>query len=240
IIIPFFILFSAWNSNANQALEQLASQSFRTTMPLWARDKLCGEIDIVLTGEKLEQIEKNEFINVLKKCTRLDGVIQNFEEKESWILPSDSPFPLKYDPVELRILIDIPLDQEKAQALFSNSGISERFSNYALKHAPLSRASNYRAENVLAPKPLEGDRLNTYFDTFFNFKDVVLESQFNYLNGDNSGAGWFRGDTRLVKDFQKYEIRSQAGDVYPQSYGFMQGRGIGGVLVSTDFTLDPY
>lgn len=209
-------------------------------MPLWARDKLCGDIDVVLTGEKLEQIEKNEFIAVLKKCTRLDGLIQSFDESESWMLPSDSPFALKYDPVDLRILIDIPLDQEKAQALFLNSGISERYSNYALKPAPFSGAINYRAEKTFSPKTFEGDSFNTYFDTFFNIKEVVIESQFNYLNGDNSGTGWFRGDTRAVKDFKKYEVRAQAGDVYPQSYGFMQGRGIGGLLVSTDFSLDPY
>lgn len=232
-----FIVIALLFSYASFA--QFVEQSFRTSMPFWSNGIECGEIDVVITGEKLEQVEKNSFINALSKCARNDKFKQVYEA-ESWLLPMHSPFPLKYDPVNLRIVGNIPLDETKAHEFVFANSMRERFGSEALPPAFFGGVLNYRVENTWAAKQIGGDNFSTYFDTFFNLNGFVLESQFNYLNGDTSGTGWFRGDTRIVKDFQDKEVRVQAGDVYPSSYGFMQGQPIGGVLVSTDFTLNPY
>src|SRR5690606_24037113 len=155
--------------------------------------------------EKLEQIEKNSFISVLRKCARSDKFKQLYEA-QSWLLPSHSPFPLEYDPVNLRIIDNIPLDDTKSHEFILRRTIEKKLGREALKPAPFGGVLNYRVEQTWAAKQIGGDSFNTYFDTFLNFNGVVLESQFNYLDGNSSGTGWFRGDTRLVKDFQHNEI----------------------------------
>lgn len=208
-------------------------------MPFWSNDTYCGEVDVVITGEKLEQVEKNSFINALSKCARHDKFKQVYAA-ESWFLPAHSPFPLSYDPVNLRIIGNIPLDDTKAHEFAFGVSAEQKFGQEALRPAPFGGVLNYRVEKSWGDKRISDESFNTYFDTFFNLHGVVLESQFNYIDSETSGKGWFRGDTRLVKDFQEQEIRVQAGDVYPSSFGFMQSQPIGGVLVSTDFTLNPY
>lgn len=224
----------AYGQNSAASFSQ---QSFQTTLPLLSERHHCGDVKVTILNETLEKIERESFVAALKKCSSID---EDIIGQMPWFKPERSPFRLSYNPVYLHININIPVELERSREHQLQMNMRERYAHEALAPAPIGGAINYRIEKTWAADELKEESFNTYFDSFFNINDFVLESKLNYYDQEQNGTGWFRGDTRLIKDIQKYDLRVQAGDIYPQNFGFMSGSSIGGVQVATDFSLDPY
>src|SRR5690606_31818142 len=108
----------------------------------------------------------------------------------------------------------------------------------AVYPAPVGGAVTFRGEKFWADDKIGGNYLLGGFDSFLNVNGYVLENQTVYQS--NLEHKWFRGDTRLVKDFNDKMIRTQLGDVNYQTVGFQTLRPIGGFSFSRNFTLNPY
>ena len=215
-----------------------AEQVYEAPIPVMMGSQRIGEIRARLKGETLESIEQKTLLIVLKAQVQ-KSVWSEVEKKSGWLNPQDLNFKLKYDPQNAVLVLDVPTELSRFKKLEVGEDFDAFYGDEARKPAPLGGAINYRVEKSWGSDLLGGEAFSSYFESFVNIGGVVLEGQMNYTD-DAQGQGWFRGDTRLVKDFQKNRVRAEAGDVYPSSFGFMPARPIGGVHVARNFTLDPY
>jgi outer membrane usher protein FimD/PapC len=221
------------------SLETFAEQSYEAPVPFWVGDRDCGEVKIKIKSESIELIERSSFFDALKICARSDYTA-SLGQLSDWFNPSKLPFAVQFDPTELKTLGDLPLEDLSPYEIFKSASVRDRLESESIAPSPFGGAINYRVNKEFANDIVGGDSFSSLFDSFVNMNGLVLESQLNYYDGPNSGTGWFRGDTRLVKDFQAQKLRTQVGDVYPQAFGLMSARAIGGVLIASDFALDPY
>jgi outer membrane usher protein len=215
-----------------------AQQEYEAPVPFMLGDMVLGEVRVRLKDEKAQFFDKKSLLPILK------GVLKKsqwapLENKGDWIKVEELPIKLVFNPESAMLEATIPTDMGANRRLDAIEDLRDIYAGQALATAPFGGAINYRLEKAWGADELGGETFSTYFDSFINMGGVVLENQANYL--DNPGqAGWFRGDTRLVKDFQPKRVRVEAGDVYPSGFGFMPARPVGGVHVARNFTLDPY
>jgi outer membrane usher protein FimD/PapC len=160
--------------------------------------------------------------------------ISNLEGE--WLIPRDTGLKLKYLPDILGLEIIIPLEKLTPQER-DLKVISENRAK-AIAPAPVGGAMTVRGEQYWADEKLGGNYFLSGFDSFVNAGGVVLENQSVYQS--NLQNKWFRGDTRVVKDFHESMIRTQAGDVNYQTIGYQTLRPIGGFNIGRNFFLNPY
>ncbi len=217
-------------------LHAQSSLAFDTEIPLYEREAFIGDVRVIFEGEELRSIDRSSLLRVIGKYLR-DDTIKSFEALPEMIDARRLPTGLRYDPSDLKLLLNISLENRKREDIDIMEDHTHRYDGEALRPAPFGGAVNYRLEQSWSN--LEEEKFFTgQVDSFVNVNDVVLENQTLYQS--NSDHPWYRGDTRLVKDFQKSLVRVQAGDVLPQVQGFMSGRPVGGFNVSKNFSLNPY
>lgn len=210
--------------------------AYEADLPLFDKERNLGDVKVTIEGEKLKFVDRDSLINVLKDHLK-DDTIKSFSALPPSIDPERMPLGIIFDPVELKLSLNLTLESRKQDNVDVMDGHQHRYDSEAIAPAPFGGAMNYRLEQSWAT--LKEDRHFTgQFDSFVNMKGVVLENQTLYQT--NNTRDWYRGDTRLVKDFQKSLVRVQAGDVYPQVQGFMSGRPMGGINISRNFALNPY
>jgi outer membrane usher protein len=195
-----------------------------------------GAVKVKVLGDKLISIEKNSLVQVLNEKLESGELYKISSLTDGWVLPEQVGFPLRYSPEVLGIISKIPLEKMTAKERLVKE-IAEN-KNRAITPAPVSGAVTARAEQYWADDRLGGNYFLGHADSFVNMKGVVLENQSVYQSNLNNR--WFRGDTRLVKDFNESMIRTQAGDINYQTIGFQTLRPIGGVSVGRNFFLNPY
>lgn len=206
-------------------------------IPLVEDEVLIGDVKSSIQGEHLLSVDRDSLATVLESVVTKE-VLKEIKAQGTSIVPEKLPFKLTFNHVELRLEMSPLLTQKEAVKTNLREDYDKQLGDKALSPAPFGGAINYRVEQTYAPEQLGGDFFNGQFNSFFNLKSVVLENQTIYQS-DQSNK-WFRGDTRLVKDFERAQIRTQAGDVYPQIQGFMQSRPLGGVSIGRNFSLNPY
>ena len=209
---------------------------YEAEIPLYDSDRQLGEVKVTIEGETLRSVERDSLVQALRDHLQPD-TLKSFEKLPPFIDPSQMPLGLIYDPVELKLNIKLSLQNRKQDEVDLMENHQHRYDGESINPSPFGGAINYRLEQSWAT--LEEDRFFTgQMDSFVNMNGLVFENQTLYQT--NAEKQWYRGDTRLVKDFQKSLIRVQAGDVYPQVQGFMSGRALGGINISKNFSLNPY
>lgn len=214
-------------------------RTVEATVPLYMAGEERNEVRVRLKGEVLDAVEKASLLSALRRRVRA-SFFEHLESAPAWIPAADLKLPLTYSAQNARLEMELPPEDQAGQKLDVYDHPEVRYKREALRPAPFGGAINYRAEKSWGADSLGGDSFGTYFDSFVNIGGVVLENQSNYQDSKITGTGWFRGDTRLVKDFPKNRVRTQVGDVYPSNFGFMPASPLGGVMVARDFTLNPY
>lgn len=214
-------------------------RTIEAVVPLYLAGEERNEVRVRLKGETLEAVEKKSLIDALSKRVRRN-FYQHLESAPPWIPSSELKIPLHYSPLNVRLEMELSPEDQAGQKLDVYDHPEFRYKREALQPAPFGGAINYRVEKAWGADTLGGNSFGTYFDSFLNLGGVVLESQNNYQDSKLTGTGWFRGDTRLVKDFPKNRVRTQVGDVYPSNFGFMPSGPVGGVMIARNFTLNPY
>ncbi len=231
----FFFLFLIFLISLPAVWAQGIS-SYEAELPLFDKENQIGDVKVMIEGESLKSVDRDSLLNALKSYLKPD-TIKSLGSLPRAIDPARMPLGLRFDPVDLKLVMYLSLDARKTDDLDVAQNHQHRYDGESLAPAPFGGAVNYRLEQSWAT--LEEERRFTgQMDSFVNMNGVVLENQTLYQT--NSDREWYRGDTRLVKDFQKSLVRVQAGDVYPQVQGFMSGRALGGINISRNFSLNPY
>ena len=235
--ILFFILFTLGATTVALAQDSWSSMAYEATMPLYDGEKYLGDVKVEMQGEKLNWLDRYTLRTAI--ATFADAkVLKKVDKAEEKILPHSLPFEIKFNPQELRLETNFKMEDRGSESLNLMEDYQRRYEGIALKPAPFGGAINYRLEQSFGSDQTQSKYFNGQFDSFINMNSLVLENQMYYQTLNN--AGWFRGDTRLVKDFERKQIRVQAGDVYPQVQGFMNARPMGGLNISRNFSLNPY
>lgn len=228
----FFILFILLISSA--AIAQVPS--YEAQIPLYDQDTNLGDVLVEINGEELTSVDRDSILNVLSPILK-DDTRAAFERLPKKLSPSRIPIPLKFSPEELKLQTTIDIELRATRK--TDLGVDlEDEKRDALQAAPFGGAINYRLEQFWGDERLGGQFFSGQFNSFVNMNSLVLESQTFYQS--NTDSKWYRGDTRLVKDFEKQNIRTQAGDVYPQIQGFMMAKPLGGINIQRNFSLNPY
>lgn len=241
----FALFFLASLAHAQDAGTQALYQSvfgqkeMEATVPLFLVGVEAGAVRVRLKGEALSAVDRESLLRELKGRVR-PTVYAPFSMGAAWIGLDELKLRLRYNPELARLELELPPEAQAGHKLDVYDHPELRYKHEALNPAPFGGAINYRAEKNWGADRLGGESFSTYFDSFINMGGVVLENQSNYQDAKLTGSGWFRGDTRLVKDFPKQRVRAQVGDVYPAGFGFMPAGPIGGVMVARNFTLNPY
>lgn len=215
---------------------QSMGTSYTAQIPLYDKDTNLGDVQVEINGDELISVDRDSLLNALRDTLKED-TIAAFERLPSQLTPSQISIPLRFSPQELKLetSIDLQLMARKKTDLGVDLEDEKRD---ALQPAPFGGAINYRLEQFWGDERLGGKYFSGQFGSFINMNSLVLESQMFYQT--NTDAQWFRGDTRLVKDFEKQNIRTQVGDIYPQIQGFMVAKPLGGINIQRNFSLNPY
>lgn len=216
--------------------QSLSPITYRAALPVYDKNKLIGEALVELEGEELNWIDRNSLVNALQNYLQ-DEIIQKLRSSPDRLTPELLPFPLKFNPEELKLEASIKLHQRQRRSTDLGMDLEDERRS-AIQPAPFGGAINFRLEKSWGDERLGGNSFTGQFSSFINLHSLVLENQTYYQ--DNIENRWYRGDTRLVKDFQENDIRVQAGDIYPQIQGFMSPHPLGGINIQRNFSLNPY
>lgn len=216
--------------------ESFKLQTYQAAIPLYDGANELGEVQVEINGDQLNWIDKATLLKILKSYVKPD-TLTAIEKLPSEINPNSLPFPLQLDLENFKLQTQFKLKELTAKSTDLGIDLSEQES-VALKPAPIGGAINFRGEKTWSDEKLGGDYLSGQFSPFFNIGGVVIENQTFYQ--ENIDAKWYRGDTRIVKDILKYDVRASVGDVYPLIQGFMVARPLGGVNIQRNFSLNPY
>ena len=242
LLLPLLLATSSmvWAQEDTSLYQNVFGQrTLEAVVPLYMSGEERYEVKVRLKGEALESVDKASLLKALKKLVKPD-FFKHLETAGEWITPNEIKMPLKYSAQNARLELELPPEDQAGHKLDVYDHPEVRYKREALHPAPFGGAINYRVEKAWGADPLGGASFGSYFDSFVNMGGVVLENQSSYQDSDLTGTGWFRGDTRLVKDFPKNRVRTQVGDVYPSNFGFMPAGPVGGVMIARNFTLNPY
>jgi outer membrane usher protein len=235
-----FLIFFIHLLVANVAFAQSPTwtdTAYEATIPLVENEVVLGEVKSSIQGDHLLWVDRDSLTSVLSsKITK--EVLKKIESEGKTISPARLPFKLTFNPVEARLELTPDISQKESVSTNLREDYDNQYGGKALAPAPFGGAINYRLEQSYAADRLGGSYFNGQFNSFINMNSLVFENQSIYQS--DLSNNWFRGDTRLVKDFEKAQIRTQAGDIYPQVQGFMQSRPLGGISIARNFSLNPY
>ncbi len=215
---------------------QIPDTGYEAEIPLFDGNRELGELKVRVLGDQVVWVDKKDLIEIMGKVLKAD-TLKSLEKLPDDLKPSSLPFPLVLNATELKLETKLDLDVRSSEKVDLRTNFDAQ-KDAALQPAPVGGAINYRLEKNWGAERLGGNNFAGQFNSFLNMNSVVLENQMYYQS--NNDPAWMRSDTRLVKDFQKSQIRSQVGDVYPLVQGFMQAKPIGGVNIQRNFSLNPY
>jgi outer membrane usher protein len=214
-----------------------ADVQYETSLPLYDKNVYLGEVFTSIRGEEIQWLEKSSLLPVLSSHLKPE-VLTNLQSLPEKVTPTRIPFPVSFNPRELRLEASLPLEYRISESTNLREDYLAQNSRDALRPAPFGGAINYRLEQTWADERNGGNYFNGQFNSFLNLHRFVFENQTFYQSDLDSP--WFRGDTRIVKDFEQHLIRTQIGDFFPEVQGFMQPYSMGGVNVHRNFALNPY
>lgn len=235
--IFFLIAYSLFLTPAPMLLAQ---DIFQTKLPFYIGGQNYGEVLVRVKGEELQFVDVNSLARILQEVVK-ESSLEKLPTKDRWKSPSYLPWKVRYDPVSLVIFIEYQEIKSDLRPLaYSLRPVRPDIeSSRAHPPAPLGGAITTQAIHRFGDMYSNRERNTVFFNSFFYISGIVLESDLQYRETQEESI-WFRGDTRLVRDFVNHEIRSQAGDISSSQFGFMGSQRIGGFKVARNFSLNPY
>jgi outer membrane usher protein len=216
--------------------QTISGTTYVAGIPFYDGENNLGDVEVEIEGEKVNWVSKESLLKILSSYLQEDTV-RALGALPERLNPAQLPFPFQFNPEELKIQSKIDLEKRSRKDTDLGADLEEQ-KRTALMPAPVGGAINYRLEQNWGDDRLGGKYFNGQFNSFLNIKSFVIENQSYYQS--NIDSKWYRGDARVVKDFEKSNIRTQAGDVYPQIQGFMVARPLGGINIQRNFSLNPY
>lgn len=212
---------------------------FETELPWVLNQVIVDDIGVKIQNEEILFFKSRDLKRVLESTLTSES-FQDINFLEEWIPPEAIPFEVHFSPQDLTLTALIDQSMLKP-AYYSLARLPDPLMIRQAYHPALwGGAINYQVERKFGDTKLSGEKMYAFFDSFLNMNSLVLESELSYRELGDGTNKWFRGDTRLLKDFPNQRIRAEVGDIYPRSFGLMQTRPLGGLQISRQFSLNPY
>ena len=214
------------------------SEKKRTLMDVTLKDFLIGEVEVEISGERLKRISAGDLKKILLDKIRINK-LADYQLPDGEVEPNELPFKIKYHPAELRVSIEIPIEDLKPIDANVYEDLIPYYSRSAIDPAPFSIGMNYRLEQKYHQKSSLEDSFSAQTDTFMNINKVSFENQMNYLSTRQENR-WSRQSTRAIFDRPNRMQSIEAGDVSYPILGYLQSYKLGGISFYRDFSLNPY
>ncbi len=213
-------------------------QKIETDLEVFINGKRLGDFSVEFKGEELVAITDTRLLKVLKRLLK-SNLYKKLELLPfPWSIES-FPYEVRYDEKSLKVLISFDMKDLRPDFYRIESDPSIKYEGAAIEPAPLAGSLSLLAEKGLGDDLLGGEYFSTSYNTFINLNGYVLESQGFYEERGDRGD-WFRGNTRIVKDFVDDRNRLILGDTSSSNLGFMSARNIGGIRFNREFSINPY
>jgi outer membrane usher protein len=254
-VIPIALLFHpAVAHEADTVTPRAATTSTHFPIPCVLDGTDLGEIDGALTStNELLSIDGAQLLEWLKPVltppawSRLNQSLTADKRLEAPAIAA-AGIGLEYDAAKLEIRFSIPPEIRRRVELRLGAAGPRHAVAPPLEAASISGYLNLRAGQEYLNN---GDRgpsgwqpLVLDVDGAFGFLNTVVEGVATYRDGTGvqpgAGAGWSRGDVRLVHDFPENRLRVTAGDINYGLDGFQSFQRAGGITFGRDFGLQPY
>lgn len=211
-----------------------------------AKDVLM-EFDVVLDGEDVGQAmvligsKKKVFVKSLKEVLKdylnaeeLDKVdaVQDNKGFVSFDQLQFLQLDTKFDSVNLKLIIDVPVEKKKTRSLGYRRRRGERKPN--VKNAALSGILNVRySQEILNGNSSSGKQSVVILTPSVNYNGVCLESEFSHRRVDGKFDSR-REYTRLVYDMPDRCMMVRCGDIFSYSLNYLQAPRLLGLEIDRD------
>jgi len=210
----------------------------QTELEVYINDQRIGDFKVSFIGDQLHSINDRGFKLILKRLLKKESYLPLKGIKLPYLI-EEFPYPIRYNDSNLRITIQLNYDQLQPDFYKIETDPSIKYEGYALEPAPLSGSVGIISEKGFADSYFGGDYFSTSYSSFVNLNGYLLESQ-GFYESRKGEKDWFRGNTRLNKDFVDEQVRVQLGDTASRNLGFMSARNIGGLSIGREFSINPY
>ncbi len=213
-------------------------EKIETNLEVFVNEKRLGDFTVQFKGEQLFAFSDERLLKVLKRLLKADLYNELSALPFPWTLES-FPYEVKYDEKSLKIFIQFDLKKLRPDFYRIESDPSIKYEGAAIEPAPLAGSLSLLAEKGFSDSYFGGDYFSTSYNSFINLHGFVLESQ-GFYEDRNGDSYWFRGNTRIIKDFVDQRTRFTLGDTATSNLGFMSARNIGGASYHREFSINPY
>lgn len=242
ILALFFVIASTHCYGQDDIFQKVfGNREIQGDVDLVVQGKSLGDIKIKLVGQKPLAIESKKLEQKLQTLLK-PNYFALISLQDQWTKVEKLPYKVIYDPVGLKLEVQIPLEQLTPVFYSLDYNPRIKYMGEALSPAPLGAGLTLSADQTYADTYFGGDTFSLSYNSFVNFHGFVLNHQGYYLDNetDNRDPYWFRGNTNLTKDFVDQRTRVVLGDYSTHRFGFMRSSFIGGLTIHREFTIDPY
>lgn len=207
-----------------------------SSLELRVLNKEIGQMFVRMQGDKVVAVETKTYFAKLNAILKKPITVPEM----AWTKTSELPFPIKYDPEKL--ILNLVIDQKLLAPTFYDVGenLKAKYAGETIEPAPFAGNLSYSLDKTYGDEALGGDFFSASVNSFFNLNGYVLSARGFYQDPSEEEGFWFRGDTNLTKDIESKKIRIQAGDIYTNSFSFLNSQSIGGLSIQKQFSIDPY
>lgn len=225
-------------------------------VPLNYRKFYLGDLAVRLTPDQRVEVPRAALIAAVTRLLRADAVAAlaavpgtgTGEGEGAYLdlkLLRGAGFDFRFDPGAVTILFNPTIDQ-KAEG---NISIHERRADAASPNAAqpaelaaflnLRSAVDYIGQSPSGDEGLRAPRLD--LEGAMRWKGFVLEGEGTYEPDEASlfgetGSGFKRRGTRLIRDFEDEAVRASAGDVFPSGTSFQYTPDLLGISVERSYS----
>lgn len=241
LILAAFVFIACASANEENLYNQVFGEKLKRQtqiLEVYEQGRFVGELETTFLKDKVKSFQKVDLLILFREILEEPAYKKLSSLTGPDIDPKDLPFVFTFDPSELVLRLEVPLESRKPKRISFAPSVTARTKAQALEPAPFSGAVTIRAEQTLSDERVQDDVFQSAFDSFLNLNSLVLENRSDYNSSQD--LKWSRGDTRLVYDNEKTLVRYQAGDITNQVVGVQPFRQLGGLSISRNFALNPY
>ncbi len=219
-------------------------------VPLNYREFYLGDLQLRLTPDQQAQVPRADLVRAVTELLRPEALkalaaAGGGGEHVSLAVLRQHGFDFKFDPGAVSIAFNPTLDQKVEGNISIQARQFSPDSPNAAEPAKLAAFLNLRsALDYIGHSPsgdegLRAPRLD--LEGAARWQGVVLEAEATFEPDDvsvfgESGEGFKRRGTRLVKDFEAEAVRATAGDVYPIGSGLQYTPDLLGISLERSYT----
>ena len=221
-------------------------------VPLHYRSFYLGDLQLRIRPDQHVEVPREALLAAVKPLLRaaafekLAAIGKDGADKylDLALLPA-SGFDFRFDPGAVSVIFNPTLDQKVEGNISVEARQAQGTSPNAAKPAALSAYLNLRSgvdyveQSPAGREGLKAPRLD--LEGAARWKGVVVEAEASYEPDDssvfgNTGQGFKRRGTRIVRDFEEEAVRASVGDVYPVGTSLQFTPDLLGISIERSYT----